>query len=94
MQLSLEQMSILIHADGRTLSEISSLAVNSFNSPSFDNPVARKTTGNLLKIGLLRKEEGLLYLSNSGKRALASSVDSMSKVASMAGRTKARLQLY
>lgn len=94
MQLSLEQLSILIHAKGTPRSDISYCAVKIFNSPSFDEPVARKTIDHLLQIGLLRKEEGLLFISRAGKRALLESAQTLSRIASAVSKAQAELQVF
>lgn len=94
MQLSLEQMSILVHARGITRSDVSCLAIKTFSSPSFDEAVARKTIDHMLQIGLLRKEEGLVFVSRAGKKALLESIQILSRVASEVHKAQFELHTF
>lgn len=81
--LSLEHMAILANAKGSSRSDIAYFASKMCAIPSFDVNVARKTIDHLLTAGLLRKEQGLLWLSRAGEQALKQSLEQFSKISTL-----------
>lgn len=78
--LSLEQVVILSHCHGASKSAIAYAAAKLYKNSFFDEAVARKMIDHLRTAGFVRQEEGVFWLTRAGQRALARSMEDISKV--------------